>query len=154
MLSPAAIPPPSVLRKTVVITPAQFLNMDNTVANSVELIAAPGSNNVIVILLAVMNMQFKSAAYTTGTGSLELFYNKIGTGIVGTGNTLISSAQLKTAQSTIQIATPASNSPILGQTVANVKGNALIAALSAATKYLAGDSPIQIDLIYFISPIA
>ncbi len=127
---------------TIDLTPTLIKNMDNTVANAVTLIAAPGTGKVIVPTFVVANIQFAGTPYADGGGSMQLAY-AVGASLSNFfTNTAITSTDSEMAQG--PVGTHAQ------QIVSVISGQPLLAMLSTAPKYTTGNSHIFVTIWYTI----
>ncbi len=132
------------LQATVTITAAQMLAINNTFATAFQILPAPGAGLLTVVDDIVVDLQFATTAYATGTGDLEAFYST-GAALGPLIQAVITSALIKGAVSAIVKTVPSSDS--VNITVGSVNQPVLV-ALSAANLYTAGDSPLVLTIRY------
>lgn len=133
------------LQTSMTLTPAQIQAMTNTSATAVTLIAAPGLGKIIIVDSVVVDLEFATTAYATGTADLEISYES--------GSTLtalqdvLSAAHLKSAAtSNLTVTRPTLDG---SQTLANEINAAVVIGLaSTTTQYTAGDSPVVVTIVY------
>lgn len=142
-----------------VLTPTQIKAFDFTSANNAELIAAPGPGKYIQILDGSLNLQFNSVAYATGAQPLILYYYSSTLDTLVQAFSTMSSANIKSGASVLCLLA-ASSSVAANQTGIVATGTAsnvnrsLVANISNATKYTAGDSNIVVVIRYRILSVS
>jgi hypothetical protein len=134
-----------------VLTPAQFLTLDNTFGNAITLIPGlPG--NIIELLSISVNLQFPAVggvAYATGTGNLQFAYNT-GAALLVIAST-IGTANIKSGSSIYNFNEQAGSGGDLNVSV--FSGTPVVVAVSTAVKYTAGNSGFIITLRYRYVPV-
>lgn len=135
---------------TAIITPAQFLAMDNTFANGVLLAPSPGVGNAVLIEELYLNMQYGGTPYATGTGTLQLAST---TGLFPID--ILTSTDIKASASRFSVTTR--RDIYLGDKNAAVGGgfqsDAWYIVLANSTKYTAGNSTFLAICRYRIVPM-
>lgn len=135
---------------SVNLSSAVFLTVDNTAAHAFQVIPSPGLGNQIVITGIDVNMQFASTPYDTGTGNLGFYYST-GSALTALSSGFIANAQVKNTVSFLI----SNHGGIPNQNPFSLQANqALVMALSTATKFATGDSPFVITVTYKILPVA
>jgi hypothetical protein len=138
---------------TIVITPAQFKNMDNTTVNAVQLLPPAGPNSAYELISHSINLQFPVAggvAYGGGGGAAIEFAYDSGGSLVNLAASPITTAVLTAAQSGFSFGNLSSglgNSSFVSAQV----NKALLLGISGATKYTNGNSPLVLTLRYRIN---
>ena len=133
---------------TVTLTPTQIKNLDNTVGNSVQLLPSPGVGKAIMLWTIQTNLQFATTPYATSTGNLIASYDVSGS--LTLLNTFFVSAYIKGSSSQVEGGGSLANN--LTGAVSTQANGSIVATISSATKYTAGDSPILINMWYTIVP--
>jgi hypothetical protein len=142
---------PAVKEVTIAVSPAQFLNVDNTTANAVQIIPAQGPGTLILIEYLDINIQFPTAggvAYATGTGNVVFTYQDLSVAIVNNG---VTSASVKTAVSLFFRNTPAN--PFNSSPLSSSVNQAVVMSLANATKYTSGNSWFLITVRYKVANV-
>lgn len=132
------------LTASLTLTPTQVKALTNAAAGTFVLVAAPGAGKIIIVDAVEVNLQFASAAYTTGTSAASLYYLSGAT--LTAIATVITSAHLLQASSNLTDTVPTLDG---SQTLANETNAAVVIGLTTnATLYAAGDSPVVVNVVY------
>lgn len=127
---------------SLLLTPTQVNNMDNTAANAVDIVPAV-AGQVFIPDFAVWNLQFASTPYATGLNSMVLQWKTSGGSlVVPTFSALGTTSDIKASASVLNTAWQTIGQDITS--LAALLGSSLALCLTGSTKYTAGDSPILV----------
>jgi len=133
------------LKSAVILTPDQILAMDNTPANAVTIIPAPGPGFAVVVWQSWANLQFNTTAYKAqpAVANLALYLNSGGV-LVGNEFVVLEATQIVATSGQLNAA-----QPNFGVTdVTQLHNTSVVIAMDSSKTYTAGDSNIVVSVAY------